>query len=550
MFAKWLKLRLLLLQGIFLAAVFTAAVMADAPANPSIAYWSVLAGLGAIGLSAAIASYLIIGKWSQRMSGAVEDIEGIIRDAGRKIHPPEFSAGTRKILPEMTAAIDRAVQRIGRSYVQMMGAAWTDTVTRLPNRLHFVDLASKYLPCQDGEGCALLFLDLDRFKSVNDSLGHAMGDELLRAFTRRTRKLLTQEDAIFARFAGDEFTILLPGMAGVDAAEEVAENILQALHAPFRIGEHQLTIGASIGICKAPKDGDNFDILMRNADAAMYRAKALGRNRAQTFEPTMHEDARQRLDLETCLRGASEAGQFVLHLQPQIDCQSGEMSGAEALIRWNHPERGLLSPAEFIAVAEDTGMILDVGCWVLEESLAMIGRLRGIGPDFRLSVNVSLRQMEAPDFLEFVENALTKHGVHPRRLEIEITESLVMEDLSDIAPKLAYLRSLGISIAVDDFGTGYSNLARLKTLPIDRVKIDRSLVRDIGVSGSARTIVQAIIGLVRGLGYQSVAEGVESTIQQDVLTIMGCDTMQGYGLARPMTEEQFIAWTVGEKAAA
>ncbi len=548
--ARRLAVRLLSVQALLLVAVTALACAISFWLPVSLPAWAFVVAVGITGIILALGAQASVAHLILPVTTAISEIENTVQQATQRMAPPRFTERTRRTLPEVTEAIDRAVNRIRSSYRAMAGAALTDPVTGLPNRKHFVELMAGSLPTENSKAsCALLFLDLDQFKAVNDSLGHAMGDELLRAFARRVSGLLRQDGAVLARQAGDEFTILLPGPQGVAAADAVAERILTALKKPFRIAEHRLTIGASIGICRAPQDGGDFDTLMRNADTAMYRAKAAGRNQAQVFEPSMHEDARERLDIETCLRGAAQAEEFTLYLQPQVSCRTGEMIAAEALIRWNHPQRGLLMPGAFIDIAEQTGIIKQVGSWVFEEAIAMLPRLNEVGNTFKLSINVSMQQIESLRFLPYVDAVIARTGLDPSRIEVEITESLVMADDCDIAPKLRHLRALGMTIAVDDFGTGYSNLARLKTLPIDKVKIDRSLIADIGQSATSRTIVQAIISLVQGLGYVSVGEGVETDIQRDILTVMGCDIIQGYGIARPMEESAFIDWAKQAKAA-
>ena len=455
----------------------------------------------------------------------------------------------------MTSTLDRTVERVRHEYDDLAAIARTDAVTGLPNRTHFAEVVSKVLPPADETACAILFIDLDRFKSVNDSLGHKVGDELLREFSRRMLTLLGQEcmeeqRPVFARLAGDEFTIFLQKLDGIEPAEQLAEKILLDLEMPFLLDEHQLTLGASIGVastCGAGGRTDNlriscYDRLMQQADTAMYRAKEEGRNRLKTFANEMHDNALERLELENCLRGAAQAGEFTLHLQPLVKTGSGVPVAAEALLRWNHPEHGLLLPGSFVEVAEDTGLIVEIGDWVLKEAVALSGRLASAEVPMRIAVNVSLRQMEASDFISKVEAAIADSGGDPSLIEIEITESLIMRNAADTAPKLAHLRALGMSVAIDDFGTGYSNLARLKSLPIDRLKVDRSLIKDLALSSSARTIVQAILSLAHGLGYESVVEGIETPVQKDIISVIGCNLLQGFGIAAPMTEAAFIEW--------
>ncbi|MGB3722421.1 MAG: EAL domain-containing protein [Pacificimonas sp.] len=541
--AHRISLRLLAVQAILLAAVVALTwglsnwLMMPMPA------WAFLLAVVVVGIVLGIGAQVSVDRTIRPVTGAICEIEDSARNASLRMERPQFSRSARNALPEVTAAIDRAVDRISASYHSMIDAALTDGVTGLPNRKHFMELVEAHISQDEfNTECALLFIDLDQFKAVNDSLGHAMGDELLRAFARRVSRLLRHGSAAFARLAGDEFTILLPGSHGVGAARSIATRLLTALEEPFRIGDHRLTIGASIGICYAPENGSTLDTLMRNADTAMYRAKAAGRNQAQVFQPEMHEEARERLNLESGLRSASKAGEFTLDLQPQLCCRSGKVIAAEALIRWNHPQRGLLLPGEFIEIAEETGLIEEIGAWVFSEAIAVQQRLASAGVPIRMSANVSMYQMASPKLMPYMTRLLKDIDFDPSQVEVEITESLLMAGDEDIVHKLEYLRALGITIAVDDFGTGYSNLARLKALPIDKIKIDRSLIADIATSATSRTIVQSIISLVHGLGCTSVAEGVETDMQRDILTVMGCEIIQGYGIARPMSEAAFSNW--------
>ncbi|MEO0500442.1 MAG: EAL domain-containing protein [Pseudomonadota bacterium] len=504
----------------------------------------------AVGLIMVVGAKSTVRRMVSPIERAIEEVEETVRASGERLSAPTFSRSTRLLLPEMTGAIDDAIDRMRKSYARMADVALTDAVTSLPNRQYFTSaLETELAPASAGgppPPCALLFIDLDQFKAVNDRLGHAVGDELLRAFAGRVMRLLRRGNATFARLAGDEFTILLPGAGGVAGAERIAARILDALREPFSVAENRLAIGASIGIAYAPRHGTDVDSLLQSADKAMYRAKADGRSRVRLFSDDLGADEAAAGDnaraLGAALRGAARAGEFVLHLQPQIDVATGSVIGAETLIRWNHPERGLVMPGDFIPLAEDRGLIAEIGQWVLTEALAMIEDLPELGDGSRLSINVSMRQLETDIFVDTVERALAESGVDPRRLELEMTESLVMLDASILGPKLTRLRRLGVSVAIDDFGTGYSNLARLRSLPIDRLKIDRSIVADVGHSESARTIVQTIVGLAHGLGYQVVAEGVERPAEQDLLAVIGCDAVQGFGIAKPMPKAAFRDW--------
>jgi len=492
---------------------------------------------------------------------AIEKVTEAVRPRRDGDLAPPIPRSTRRTLPKLVAAIELFKRRIQSNIDTIQQTALQDPVTDLPNRLSFRRTVERHLRTAQASDAksAILFIDLDRFKSVNDSLGHAQGDVLLAMFAARMRVLLSAESnrrgrspsrAILARLAGDEFTMLLPDVDGAGDATKLARYILRAMQEPFEFAGQSIVIGASIGICIAPNDGNTYETLMRNADTAMYYAKDNGRNRYHLFVAEMHERVRDRLQLESMLRTAISGKQFELHLQPQIRAESGELVSAEALIRWRHPDNTLRLPASFIDIAEDSGLIVDVGRWVIAEAARIIGEWHRRGRKIRLSINVSPQQIERADFVRHIRGCLDAEGAPAKLLEIEITESTLMASDPVIVERIAEARSLGIGIAIDDFGTGYSNLARLKDLPIDRLKIDRSLVKDVAISADARTIIQAIVSLANGLGYECVAEGVESEIQADILGVIGCETLQGYWISKPVSGADFEAWHIDREAAA
>jgi diguanylate cyclase (GGDEF)-like protein len=502
---------------------------------------------------AAAAVFAIVSIGLAPIARAIEMVTDAVRPRRDGDIAPTIPRDVRRTLPRLVAAIQLFKRRIQTNIDSIQRTAQQDPVTELPNRLSFRRSVERYLRAIAGsnERCALLFIDLDRFKAVNDSLGHAQGDVLLAMFAARMRVLISAEAArlgpdhprpVLARLAGDEFTMLMPAIASTNDAAKMARLILRALREPFEFAGQSVVIGASIGICFAPADGSSYDTLMRNADTAMYYAKDRGRNRFHVFEAAMHERVRDRLKLETMIRSAVAASQFELHLQPQVRADTGQLVSAEALIRWRHPDGTLRPPAAFIEIAEDSGLIVDIGRWVIAEAAKTIAAWSRTGRRARLSVNVSPQQIERHDFVAHIRSCLAAAGAPAAMLEIEITESTVMSSDPVIVERLAKVRDLGISIAIDDFGTGYSNLARLKDLPIDRLKIDRSLVRDVATSADARTIIQAIVSLANGLGYECVAEGVESEIQADILGVIGCETLQGYWIAKPLAERDFERW--------
>ena len=432
--------------------------------------------------------------------------------------------------------------------------AFHDALTDLPNRSLFVDRLERALvrSVRHGGSVGVLFLDIDNFKLINDSLGHSIGDQLLLAVTRRIQGCLRREDTL-ARLSGDEFAILVEDVPGVDDALRVAQRVLQGLQAPFALDGHEVFASASIGVVLSAPDRDRPDDLLRDADLAMYRAKANGKSRYEVFDHTMNARVTERLALETSLRRALERGEFRVHYQPIIDLADGEVSGFEALVRWEHPKRGLVSPLDFIPLAEETGLILPIGRWVLEESCRQIvAWQRLIGPERRLmlSVNISARQLQHPGLVETVAEILEQTGLEPSSLKLELTESLMMHDLDLTIERLRALLALGIELALDDFGTGYSSLAYLRRLPVSFLKIDRSFVKQLGVDPEDSAIVRAIVSLAHDLGMTVVGEGVETDGQRRELRRLGCSYGQGYLFSRPVSADVAEALLVHQPARA
>ena len=416
--------------------------------------------------------------------------------------------------------------------------AFHDALTDLPNRSLFVDRVERALVRTDRRGgsVAVMFLDLDNFKVINDSLGHSIGDQLLLSVTQRIQDCLRREDTL-ARLSGDEFAILVEDVANVDDALVVAQRVLQALQAPFSLEGHEMFASASIGVVLSAPNHDCPDDLLRDADLAMYRAKANGKARTEVFDDSMNARVSERLSMETSLRRAIERGEFRVHYQPIIDLADGKVAGFEALVRWEHPQRGLVSPLDFIPLAEETGLILPIGRWVLEESCRQIAewqRLVGPGRRLMISVNVSARQLQHPGLVETVAEVLEQTGLEPSSLKLELTESLMMQDLDLTIERLQALLALGIELALDDFGTGYSSLAYLRRLPVSFLKIDRSFVKQLGVDPEDSAIVRAIVSLAHDLGMTVVGEGVETDGQRRELRRLGCSYGQGYLFSRPV----------------
>ncbi len=427
--------------------------------------------------------------------------------------------------------------------------AYHDLLTRLPNRALFKDrLELAIAQARRGnEKLAVMFLDLDRFKVINDTLGHAMGDRLLQAVTQRLEKCLRKADTL-SRFGGDEFTLLLPAIHDNDDARQIARKLIRALQAPFQLGEHEVFVGVSIGIAVYPEAGENLDQLIQSADIAMYHVKARGKDGYRFYSRSMSVDTANRLNLERDLRLALEREELRVFYQPQVCSRSNRIVGLEALVRWQHPERGLLYPGDFLPLAEETKLIVQLSEWVMDHAFRDVGDwIRNGHPDLRLAVNLSPTQVEHPRFVDNLVRRMTRQNFPPDNLEIEITENVIMSDLDQISHKLRELATVGVRIAIDDFGTGYSSLNYLHRLPIHTLKVDQSFVRAIRSGEDGACIVNAIVAMAHGLKLEIVAEGVETDEQLAYLRKLGCHQVQGffYGPARPAEQ---VFRSLGEKS--
>jgi len=426
--------------------------------------------------------------------------------------------------------------------------AYFDGLTQLPNRELFrvrLDQAIE-LARRQGRPLAALFMDLDNFKRVNDTLGHAVGDQLLRAIAQRLRQSIRSSDAVvrspgavdtneLARFGGDEFMISLTEVRRGEDAAAVAHRILDALAEPIRLGEHEVIVTTSIGIAVYPADGADADTLFRNADLAMYAAKKTGRNAFRFYSESMNDAAVKRLTVENLLRRALAVGELTLWYQPQIHLATGEVSGMEALLRWASPELGMVPPSEFIPIAEESGLIIPMGAWVLRTACDQARRWRDAGDtQVRIAVNVSVHQFVHTGFPDLVRQVLAETGLEPSALELEITESVLLRDEENAIDTLRALKDLGVSLALDDFGTGYSSLSRLKSFPIDRLKIDRSFVHAITATHDEKAIASAVIAMADTMNLRVTAEGVETTGQLAYLRENHCEEIQGYFVSHPL----------------
>ncbi|MDO8347487.1 MAG: EAL domain-containing protein [Rugosibacter sp.] len=421
--------------------------------------------------------------------------------------------------------------------------AYHDALTGLPNRALFKDRLGLMITMSQREElqCATLFIDLDRFKWVNDTLGHMHGDELLKMVATRLKNCLRKGDTL-ARLGGDEFTVLLPNIKGRENAQNIAEKMLMEINRSFTLGEQEVFISASIGIAMYPDDGATIEALLKCADIAMYHVKWEGKNGVLFYNPGMNVIFHRKLSMENDLRRAIECGdQFVLNYQPQVDIENHRIVGMETLVRWNHPERGLIAPGEFIPLAEETGLITQLTEWVYGQACRDLAMWQKAGfTDLRMAINISPKDIGRRDFVDFIKRGLRDHKLSGDKLEIEITEGIIMGDRENAISKFKELSALGVEISIDDFGTGYSSLGYLKEFPIHTIKIDKSFVHGISGINDKHPIISAITALAHGLQVGLIAEGVESLEHMQVLQAVGCKVMQGFLFSRPVCNEEAL----------
>jgi len=455
-----------------------------------------------------------------------------MRLAGEDGAPPAFFG---------TYGIARDVTSRKRAEAVILHQAYHDILTDLPNRTLFKDRLGQALQQARRKGgeLAVMFIDLDRFKLVNDTLGHVKGDELLKKAAGRLKECLRKGDTL-ARQGGDEFTIVLPELRDRADASIVADKFLERLQRPFDLDGHEVHISASIGIAIYPQDGESIDTLLRHADIAMYQVKAEGKNGHAFYDPAMLDASHQKIALEQSLRKALERNELEMYYQPQVDAASGRIVGAEALMRWNHPQRGVVAPGEFLPLAEENGLMLPISEWMIGVLCRDMARWMQPGSPLKLSLNLSPQYLDRGDFFEKMRGALLRHGIAPGRIEVEITEDICIRNPQHAIEQLNRLGQLGVSVAIDDFGTGYSSLAYLHRFPVHTIKIDQSFVQQIRDEHGHYPVVLAIISISRGLHLNLVAEGVETEAQARYLRANGCPTMQGYLFHRPMPLERFV----------
>jgi predicted signal transduction protein with EAL and GGDEF domain len=489
----------------------------------------------------------------------VDDLTAVIETQTRELK------AANEALTKEAALREDAMRRLADSHEQIRALAYQDGLTGLPNRRLFSEHLEKVLARARRKGTefAVLFIDVDNFKLINDTIGHQAADEVLRKLAESLATLIRSDDvldlyhgefvdhattitiepvgdSVLSRLGGDEFIILLPDTRDRFAAGTVAHRILKHLEHPFRVEGHEVFVNASIGIATFPEDGTTSEIIVRNADTAMYHAKQLGKGAFQYYSAAMNAASVERLSLESGMRRALEDGGFELHYQPQIDVRSGRIVGVEALLRWRHAQRGFVPPSTFIPIAEDSGLILPIGHWVLTEACRQAVEWQKAGlPHVPVAINVSGLQFRRQDVCALVRQTLKSTGLDPKLLQIEITESVIVSVRKRAVELLGELRALGVSLALDDFGTGYSSLSYLKSFPIDVLKIDRSFVAEMLTDRTTASIIEAIISMTRILGLNVLAEGVENQAQFAFLKQLGCDAVQGYYISAAVPAAEF-----------
>jgi len=488
-------------------------------------------------------------KFSESGSGPVVgstiEITALKKDGTE--FPVEVSVSAVRIKGRWNAiGVVRDITERKRSEETIRRMAYHDHLTGLPNRLLLMDRIEQAIAAarRHGKKAALLYMDLDRFKDVNDTMGHHVGDELLKAVARRLTETIRGGDTV-ARDGGDEFTVLLQDINRTEDVSRVTEKIFRAFETPFMIDGREFFINVSIGVSIYPDDGEDEKTLLKNADIAMYQAKDAGRNNCKFFTPEMNERIVRRLDLEKRLKRAVEKEEFLPYYQPQIDLKTGEVTGVEVLLRWQDPERGLVPPGDFITLAEETGLTVPIGEWVMRKACeqSILWQKKGLKA-VNIATNFSMRQFREKDFFKAVVRVLEETGLDPGYLEIELTESILMDDVEHVIKTLHEFKSLGVRLAIDDFGTGYSSLEYLRKMPIDMLKIDRSFVRDITTNESDAAIAEMVVNIGHTLDIEVIAEGVETEEQLKLLKEMGCDRMQGFLVARPMPAGDVEAFLV------
>ena len=461
----------------------------------------------------------------------------------------------RQTFPDLARALDMLFANVSANIDSVSTLATVDSVTSLPNRTHFRHEAERVLRAlPQAANAALFFIDLDNFKSVNDTYGHAQGDQLLAMVAQRLLAVAKDKQpksgqSLVGRLAGDEFTLLVPEIAGMRNATSIGQALLKVMTEPFHVAGHSVDVGASIGIALSADVGTALTDLMRAADVAMYHAKTQGRRQYQFYTVALAEQVAVRSQLDSDLRAGIVRNELALLVQPQVRLSDGSVIVAEALLRWNHPEDGLRVPHQFLEVAEESGLIFHISDWAVAEANEIAADWAKRKLPVRLAVNLGARQMNHADFWPHFRALISRHDVPVSMFEVEVSEENMMACGDAVIRELAAIRSEGARITIDTAGIGMSSLAQLRHLPVDRMKIHRSLIADIASDTAARAIAQALIALGHGLGYEVIAAGVETDEQIDILRVMGCDAVQGYAIAPPMPLDDFLVWSAAPEKA-
>ncbi|MGB5177717.1 MAG: EAL domain-containing protein [Gammaproteobacteria bacterium] len=500
-----------------------------------------------------LATTILFGVFNKLLVKPIRKLGKAAREIGRGHVLTSIDINSSDEIGKLATAFREMGENLHFQHEQVRYVAYHDSLTGLPNRLMFMDYLNRATTeaRRDLQGLALLFLDIDNFKRINDTLGHHSGDKLLEAFSDRLSKQLrgtdiishvTEENAsrVLARLAGDEFIILLPRARGVTDAQKVASRILKSLSKPFIIRSQELHISTSIGIAMYPDDGITAGALLKHADIAMYHAKKLGRNNFQFYSKKFNEESAEKLKIENRLRHALENNTLELHYQPQVNLVTGQISGVEALLRWEDPELGKVSPAVFVPIAEEYGLIVAISEWVINEACRRAQKwITTLNLTVTMSINISAVHFNGDTLESTIARALRASGLNPRHLELELTETSILQDLNQATETLETFKNMGLQLALDDFGTGYSSLSYLMKLPFDKLKIDQSFIFNLKAETKGTAIVAAIISMSHSLGMKVIAEGVEQQEHMQMLLQMHCDQVQGYYISRPLTADQF-----------
>jgi predicted signal transduction protein with EAL and GGDEF domain len=528
-----------------------------------------LASLAALVLAIAAVTFWMADKLTGNIASLQRSTEALA--AGDFDSPVDVDCACE--IGGLAQSFQKMSARLNANILRMNTMAYTDAITTLPNRSVIDHLLGYALAPERGEHfkAAIVFIDLDGFKRINDTFGHDGGDELLRQASLRilqdglgrtphTIDTCTDpfgnpcnrlpEDVVFARFAGDEFVAILPGVTDRAALARVGEAVIKSLERPFRIKNQDAVVGASVGIAITPEDTRSASELLSFADLAMYSSKQAGKSRYMFFDKTIRDTIVERTHIEADLRQALRRGELLLHYQPKFDTATLSLHGVEALVRWQHPTRGLLAPAAFIDVAEQVGLMAELGRRVLDLAVAQCRAWQDAGVRRPVAVNVSPSQFADPHFVQGVLDTLASLRVDAELLSIEITESIAMTDFATTAQRLAVLRQAGVRVAIDDFGIGFSNLSQLSRLPMDELKIDRSLISEIGLNDKSEAIIRAIVGMTGALGYRTIAEGIETQAQLDFVRALGCHSVQGFLLGRPVPATSVLPQELEEPVSA